>query len=264
MLQNIRLRNIPDEEKDNFPWTLPLIKDFESIRFDSPISFFVGENGSGKSTMLEGIAAALKVPVAGSGRLEDDPSLSSAVELGNYLTLKFSTRFNHGLLARAEDFVGFARKVKSDIKALEQEYLEALEQYKGGDFNLTRNAILGEKNALLKRYGVDLEAMSHGEGFLKLFNARITGRGIYLIDEPEAALSPIRQLSLISLLVEKVKKQGAQFIIATHSPIIMSTPQSSVYHFRDNSISQIDYRETEHYKITKSFLENPEAFLKHL
>ena len=106
--------------------------------------------------------------------------------------------------------------------------------------------------------------MSHGEGFLKFFTSRITAKGLYLIDEPEAALSPTRQLSLLSLIIEKVKKTGAHFIIATHSPIIMSVPDSEVFYFQDGEISKIDYRETEHYQLTKMILENPDKVMEEL
>jgi len=106
--------------------------------------------------------------------------------------------------------------------------------------------------------------MSHGEGFLKFFTSRITAKGLYLIDEPEAALSPTRQLSLLSLIKEKVKTTGAHFIIATHSPIIMSAPNSEVFYFQDGKISKVDYRETEHYQLTKMILDNPDRVMKAL
>lgn len=263
MLSSLRLRNYPDQYKDQFPWTLPLIKNFEEIHFNQPVTFFVGENGSGKSTILEAIAAALKVPIAGSKRLEEDPSLKAALSLSDFLSMSYTTKYHHGLLARAEDFIGFARNIKEEIAALEEEMKEVKETFIGGDINLTLGAIRGEKDSLLKRYGEDMEAMSHGEGFLKLFNARITGKGIYLIDEPEAALSPLRQLSLISLILEKIQK-GSQFIIATHSPIMMAMPQSEVLHFSEGKIRPIDYQETDHYKVTKSFLEDPKRYLDHL
>ena len=106
--------------------------------------------------------------------------------------------------------------------------------------------------------------MSHGEGFMKFFTSRITGKGLYLIDEPEAALSPTRQLSLLALILEKVKTTGAHFIIATHSPIIMSVPDSEVFYFQDGKISKVGYQETEHYLLTKAILESPERVMKEL
>ena len=243
MLESIRLRNIPENDSKAFPWTLPLIQQLEEITFEAPVTFFVGENGSGKSTILEAIAAALRLPVAGSNRMEEDPSMSAAVTLGNHLSLKYRKKMHHGLLARAEDFIGFARKIKSEISALDEELQDAIDNFKGGDIKLLTGAISGEKDALISRYGSDLEAMSHGEGFLKLFNARITGRGIYLIDEPEAALSPLRQLSLLSLIKHKTEAQNCQFIIATHSPIIMGMPEANILLFEEGKIKPTSYQE---------------------
>jgi len=261
---SLRLRNYPEDRADDFPFNLPLIKNFEELKFEKSISFFVGENGSGKSTILEAIAAYAEVPLAGSYRLEDDASLEAANTLANYLYMKFVEKTRQGFFVRAEDFIGFARNMKNEIKALEDEIEEVRETFSGGDINLTIGAIEGEKNSLIKRYSRDLEAMSHGEGFLKFFTSRITGKGLYLIDEPEAALSPTRQLSLLALIIEKVKTTGSHFIIATHSPIIMSVPDSEVFNFADGKVEKIDYKETEHYTLTKSILENPDSVMKHL
>lgn len=264
ILSTLRLRNFPEDEKKEFPWNLPLIQNLETLEFEKNISFFVGENGSGKSTILEAIAAYTEVPVAGSYRFEDDESLAPANQLADYLSLRFAQKTHHGFFIRAEDFIGFSRKIKKDIKDLEKEVEEVKSTFTGGDIKLTLGAIEGEKNSLIRRYSKDLEAMSHGEGFLKFFTSRITAKGLYLIDEPEAALSPTRQLSLLSLIMEKVKKTGAHFIIATHSPIMMSVPDSEVFHFSDGVISKIDYRETEHYQLTKMILENPEGIMREL
>ncbi len=264
ILSSLRLRNFPEDQKDTFPWTLPLIQNFEQIEFNNLITFLVGDNGSGKSTVLEGIAAASGVPIAGSQRLEDDPSLQAADSLANYLSLRYKTKSHHGFFVRAEDFIGFARKMKSDIAGLDKEIEELKAGWTGGDMKLALGPIEGEKQSLINRYTKDLEAMSHGEGFLTFFKSRITGRGLYLIDEPEAALSPQNQLVLLSLILEKTKKTGSQFIIATHSPIIMACPGSSVLSFSEGGIHEVDYKETDHYKITKGILEDPTHFLKEL
>ncbi|MDA7501804.1 AAA family ATPase [Chitinophagales bacterium] len=261
ILSSLRLRNFPESKKDLFPFTLPLVQNLEEIEFEKNISFFVGENGSGKSTILEAIAAYTEVPLAGSFRLEDDESLAAANELANYLSLSYKEKTRHGFFVRAEDFIGYARSLKNEIKALDKEIEEVKESFTGGDIKLAIGPIEGEKNSLIKRYSADMEAMSHGEGFLKFFTSRITARGLYLIDEPEAALSPTRQLSLLSLIIEKVKKTGAHFIIATHSPIIMSVPNSEVFYFQEGTITKMDYKETEHYQLTKSILENPDGVM---
>ena len=266
ILSTIRLRNYPEDEQDKFPWNLPLIKnidDFEFL-FEKNISFFVGENGSGKSTVLEAIAAYTEVPLAGSLRLEDDESLAAANDLANYLSIRFAEKTHHGFFVRAEDFIGFARNIRNEIKALDKEMEEIKESFTGGDIKLALGAVRGERDEFISRYSRNLEAMSHGEGFLKFFTSRITGKGLYLIDEPEAALSPTRQLSLLSLIIEKVKKTGAHFVIATHSPIIMSVPNSEVFYFQDGKVSKVDYKETEHYQLTKMILDNPDGVMRGL
>ena len=112
-------------------------------------------------------------------------------------------------------------------------------------------------------YGEGLDANSHGEGFLKLFNARFTGAGVYLLDEPEAPLSPTRQLTLLSMMAKMVRK-GAQFIIATHSPILMAYPNATLYRLGTERIAPIAYEDTEHYTITRDFLNSPDRFFKTL
>lgn len=264
ILSSVRLRNIPEDESDVFPWTLPLIQNFQEMTFEKHISFFVGENGSGKSTILEAIAAYSEVPLAGSYRLEDDPSLAASNRLADYLSVRFAEKTRRGFFIRAEDFIGFARKVKKDIQELNDEIEEVKATFTGGDIKLTLGAIEGERNALISRYTADMEAMSHGEGFLQFFTSRITGKGIYFIDEPEAALSPQRQLSLLSLIKEKVEKTGSHFIIATHSPIIMSIPDSELFYFQDGTIEKMDYRETEHFRLTKAIINAPEQVMGEL
>ncbi len=264
IISKLRLRNYPEDQADQFPYNLPLIKNLEELTFEKNISFFVGENGSGKSTILEAIAAYSEVPLAGSYRLEDDPSLAAANKLADYLSIRFEEKTHHGFFVRAEDFIGFARKIKNEISALDKEIEEVKESFTGGDIKRTIGALEGEKNAFIKRYTANMEELSHGEGFLKFFTSRITAKGLYLIDEPEAALSPTRQLSLLALIMEKVKTTGAHFVIATHSPIIMSVPDSEVFYFEDGKITKKDYKETEHYQLTKSILETPELVFKHL
>lgn len=264
ILSTLRLRNYPEDEADKFPWTLPIVKQLEELRFEKNISFFVGENGSGKSTILEAIAAYTEVPLAGSFRLEDDESLAASNRLADYLSLRFAEKTHHGLFVRAEDFIGFSRNIKRQIQELDQEIAEVKANFTGGDINLTLGTIKGERDSFIKRYSRDLEAMSHGEGFMKFFTSRITGKGLYLIDEPEAALSPTRQLSLLALILEKVKKVGAHFIIATHSPIIMAAPDSELFYFEDGTITKRDYKETTHYQLTKSILEHPDVVMKEL
>ena len=261
IISKVRLRNYPEDERDQFPWTLPLIQNFEELDFIENISFFVGENGSGKSTILEAIAAYTQVPLAGSYRLEDDESLAAADALASYLSIRYDEKTHHGFFVRAEDFIGFSRNIKNQIRELDKEIEDTKANYIGGDLTLALGPLIGERNNFINRYSADMEAMSHGEGFLKFFTSRITAKGLYLIDEPEAALSPTRQLALLSLIIDKVKTTGSHFIIATHSPIIMSVPHSEVFHFDEGKITKVHYTETEHYRLTKSILDNPDRVM---
>ncbi len=262
LLQSFGLRNLP--ETDEFPFNLPLVRNLETVKLEKNITFFVGENGSGKSTLLEALAAALNLPTAGSESIETNPLMEPARRLGYMLSLRQSTRSSRGFYASAEDFLGFVKNIQRQIAELNAEMREITETWNGGDINRALQPIKDEKQELISRYGDDLNAMSHGEGFLKFFLARITGPGIYLIDEPEAALSPTRQLSLISLIRQKVRDTDAQFIIATHSPIILSIPEAQILEIKDGLIKPLAYQETEHYQITRQFLENPEVFLRGL
>ncbi|MFT7434561.1 MAG: putative ATPase [Psychromonas sp.] len=262
-LQSVSLRNLPEDSQE-FPFSLPLIKELEPILFPKNVTLFVGENGSGKSTILEALAYKLNLPVAGTASMDLDPSLESARKLGKYLSIHQKQKSSSGFFLRAEDFIGFVKNIQRKISELNAELDDIKNTWTGGDMSYALGTIEGEKQALITRYGENLDAMSHGEGFLKFFLSRITGKGIYLIDEPEAALSPQRQLSLISLVMRKVKEVDAQFIIATHSPIIMAIPEAEILHFSNGKITPVLYQETEHYKLTKSFLENPGVFLRGL
>ncbi len=262
-LQSVSLRNFP-EDSEEFPFSLPLIKELEPLLFKKNVTFFVGENGAGKSTILEALAYKLNLPVAGTASVDLDPSLENARKLGKYLSIRQQQKSSSGFFLRAEDFIGFVKNIQCKIAELNAEIEDIKNTWTGGDITFALGAVEGEKQALISRYGENLDALSHGEGFLKFFISRITGKGIYLIDEPEAALSPQRQLSLISLILQKVRDVDAQFIIATHSPIIMAIPEAEILHFSDGKITPTTYGETEHYQLTKSFLENPEVFLKGL
>ena len=201
---------------DTFPFNTPLIKNFEEIEFERPVTFFVGENGSGKSTLLEAIAASVGSNAIGGEDIQEDKTLQHAFDLSKHLKLVWNKKTTRGFFLRAEDFFSFAKHIHQMTHELEQ----MASEYKG----LAKRAILKEKADLVTRYGENLDANSHGESFLKLFQARFVPGGLYLLDEPEAPLSPLRQLSLISMLKEMIT-QNSQFIIVTHSPILMASPE---------------------------------------
>jgi predicted ATPase len=243
------------KSKDGFPFALPLIKNFSEIEFHSPVTFFVGENGSGKSTLLEAIAAGLNLAAIGGDDLDRDSSLEHVRGLGKQLRYRWVQKSHRGFFLRAEDFFNFARR----LQAMTKELKEIAENYEG----MARGAVLSQRQALINKYGENLDANSHGESFLKLFKARFVPGGLYLLDEPEAPLSPQRQLALLSLLIEMVE-ENAQFIISTHSPILMAFPGARIFSFDSHPIKEIAYDDVEHVSLTRAFLNCPQSFLRYL
>ncbi|MEK5058897.1 AAA family ATPase [Paenibacillus shunpengii] len=221
------------ENSEAYPFSIPSIHSMEEIQFRKPVSFFVGENGSGKSTLLEAIAYQCGFHTAGGGRnnLYDVEASESA--LGDYIRLSWMPKITNGFFLRAESFYQFASHIDSDP--------EHLPNYGGKS----------------------LHHQSHGESFLSLFVHRFgSQRAIYLLDEPEAALSPTRQLSLLRVIYDL--REQAQFIIATHSPILLGYPDADIFSFDQTPIRPIAYEDTEHYQVTRRFLENKKQILNEL
>jgi predicted ATPase len=164
---------------------------------------------------------------------------------------------------RAEDAIGFTRRLAAnldELNDLEQEFDETLSGY---GRQLATGAMRGQQNNLTTRYGEDPDARSHGEWFINILKERIHGEGLYLLDEPETPLSPIHQLSLLSIIKEAVAA-GGQFIIATHSPILMAYPDATIYCLDHAPVSTIAWEDVEHVAIMRAFLADPMSFLRHL
>lgn len=252
------------EKRELFPFNTKVISSLEQLELSKPVTFFVGENGSGKSTLMEGIAAACSLPIIGSRNINQDKTLKYASELARYLKLSWSIKTNKGFFLRAEDFFGFTKKLNQLRSELGAE-VERLDQElpNGYGKDLAIGSIKGQIEDLTQRYGVDLDAASHGESFLKLFQSRITPNGLYLLDEPETPLSPTRQMSLMRVIYNAVKK-GCQFIVVTHSPILMAYPDAEILDFNSAPPKSIAYEEIDHVKITKGFLDHKEIYLKEL
>jgi predicted ATPase len=253
-LQSIGLKPAA-KKQSGFPFDLPLVKNLDRIELQSPVTFFVGENGSGKSTLLEAIGAGVKLPTVGGDDVERDETLENARALGRQLKFSWLSKTQRGFFLRAEDFFNFARR----LQAMTRELQEIAEGYSGA----AKGAILAQRRALVERYGENLDANSHGESFLKLFQSRFVPGGLYLLDEPEAPLSPQRQLALMSMMKEMVEQQ-AQFIIATHSPILMAFPGARILNFDDHPVREVNYDDVEHVSLTRAFLNNPHSFLRRL
>jgi predicted ATPase len=264
----IHLRSIgisPTAKKlDAFPFGLPVVRKFREIKFKSAVTFLVGENGSVKSTMLEAFAAGVGSVVVGGEDVRRDKTLAHARALAAQLRLVWSKRTHRGFFLRAEDFFNFSKRVNrtsAELEEMAQDFER--EGLKGYGLRLAQGVVRGQRRALVTRYGEDAHARSHGESFLNLFQSRFVPGGLYLLDEPEAPLSPQRQLALLSMLKE-MTAQDSQFIIATHSPILMALPGAAILSFDRAPVREVDYDEVEHVSLTRDFLNNPEAFLRHL
>lgn len=235
-LKRIRLARSAVDDFNVYPFSLPLVRSLSTVEFDSEVTFFVGANGAGKSTLLEAIAVALGFNAEGGSRHFNFTTRASHSNLHAYLDIARGTRKPRtGYFLRAESFFNVATQVDQ----------------------LGSDIIAGAYG------GRSLHEQSHGESFLTLMVERFTANGLYLLDEPEAALSPTSQLAALARIHDLVR-EGSQFLIATHSPILMAYPGATIYACTDSGISPVAYKETEHYRITRDFLDAPEQFLRDL
>lgn len=255
-----------DASRRGFPWDLPALSGLRAVDLTAPVTILVGENGSGKSTLLEAVAIAARAITAGASDVVDDPTLEAVRMMGRQLRLTWTKRPARGFFLRAEDFFGFAKRMDAMRSGLEAELDRVDEEYAGREAYaraLARSPILRELGAIRERYGDGLDARSHGEAFLAFFAARLVPGGLYLLDEPEAPLSPARQLSLLALLRD-MESAGSQVIMATHSPILLAYPGADIRSFDETPLASVRYEDLEHVTLTRDFLRDPEAFLRHL
>ena len=265
-LLRIRRRGRVPEGGAAFPFSVPVVRATEVLEFSAPVTFFVGENGSGKSTVLEAIALAAGLPAVGSADLSADETLTAQRALAGVYRLEWGRRTHRGFFLRAEDFFGFQRRLARERVELEARLSEVDETYTDRS-DLARVLARGPAAASLadmeRRYGPDPDARSHGEAFLALFTSRFVPGGLYLLDEPEAALSPQNQLALVALLLDMVG-EDAQFVIATHSPIVLAVPGAAIWSFDGPRVEPVAYDETAHVRLTRDFLNDPERYLRRL
>jgi predicted ATPase len=267
-LAALRLEIPDDERAERYPFVVPAVRATTQLPFDAPVTFFVGENGSGKSTLLEGLAAAVRLPTVGAKSVDVDETLEHARTLASRMRLVWSRvgRAHRGFFLRAEDFFGFTKalaiqkaELRREMAEVERDYADRSALAKG----LRLGPISGSLDQLQRRYGEDFDAQSHGEGFLSLFRSRFVPDGLFLLDEPEAALSPTSQLALLAMLQDMVK-DGGQFVIATHSPILLALPGATIWSFDERPPRAVAYDDVEHVRVTRDFLRAPERFLRHL
>ena len=230
----------PLDEK-TFPGSLGFTRDLK-LKFDSPVTFFVGENGSGKSTLLEAMAVLAGLPIGDGGMNEVGANHAHQEEsiLAKTLRLAFIKQPRDRYFFRAETQAHFA----------------SLLEQRGED-----PEFIGDP---YKRYGgKSLHRMSHGEAFLSVMNNRFH-KGLFLLDEPESALSPQRQLVLMALMHKLVKTGQSQFFVATHSPILLTYPGASIISFDGPKLEPIELHDTMHFQVTRDLLNNPEMYWQHL
>ena len=242
MKENIYLRRIRRREGEwdtsKYPFSIPVIRDFTEFRFEKSVTYIVGDNGSGKSTLLEAIAVLLRInPEGGSRHFNFHTEETHSSLYDALIASQASLSYRDTYFFRAESFYN----VNSEIERL---------------------ARIEPK--MLKAYGgKSLHHLSHGEGFMALITNRLSGRGIYIFDEPEAALSFQNQLQFL-LWIKDVVKKGAQIIIATHSPVILSYPNASIHEIKDGQLVPTQYRDCSVYRDLYGFLLNREGCLQEL
>jgi predicted ATPase len=253
-------------EGGRFPFSVPAIATLERLELRTPVTLFVGDNGTGKSTLLEALAIAADLPAVGSARLRGDASLSAQKELADRLRLTWRARSHRGFFLRAEDFFGFQKRVvreredhEAEVRRIDREMQTASAHAR----TLAKGPHLGSIGALDASYGQNPDAKSHGEAFLNLFQKRLAPRGLHLLDEPEAALSPQSQLGLLAMMKQAIDA-GSQFVIATHSPILMATPGATILSFDAPPVRETRFDELESVALVRDFLLGPERYLRRI
>ncbi|WP_181304746.1 AAA family ATPase [Rufibacter sp. XAAS-G3-1] len=236
-LQELRFRQDSETNPNKYPFDLPAFNNFDGIRFGDEVTYLVGENGMGKSTVLEAIALSCGFNPEGGTKNFSFSTRASHSDLYKYIHLsKGYKQPKDGFFLRSESFYNLATQIE--------------ELDKGG----------GGKPIIDSYGGRSLHEQSHGESFWALFMNRFSGNGIYILDEPEAALSPTRQMAMLVRMKELISNKS-QFIIATHSPIVLAYPGAVIYELSSSGFKEVAYKETELYSVTKEFINNTDNML---
>lgn len=231
---------VTKEDRNKFPFNIDSLKNFNEYDLESNVTFLIGENGSGKSTFLEAIGVCCGFSIVGGRDLVINKEKDN-VNLASIMRLSWLPKISNGFYFRAETFDTFANYIDE----------------------LAKDPTIGH-SAYRSYNGISLNEQSHGQAFLTFFTNRFGKKGIYLLDEPESALSPQNQLVFLRIIWELEQTGQAQFVIATHSPILMAYPRAKLLNFSDSQVREIEYEDTEHYNLTKDFLNHRDRYFRTL
>ncbi|MDJ0787417.1 MAG: AAA family ATPase [Myxococcota bacterium] len=266
-LRSVQVAAADPDSRAAFPFCVPALQSLGTLRFRSAVTFLVGENGSGKSTFLEALAIASRRIAVGSVPLDRDETLDPVRPLARAMRLEWSRQTPRGFFLRAEDFFGFVKQVREEVARFEAEAARVRREspdLEPGELTRILTPYTGSSGALRARYGDDADAGSHGEQFLAFFHSRLVPGGLYLLDEPEVPFSPARQLALLHLLRQYAVAEGCQFVIATHSPMLLALPDAEIWSFDEPPLRAVAWEDLEHVRLMRDFLNRPEAYLRHL
>ena len=255
--------SIRTEKQHPFPFNIPAVRLARDIALNSGVTIFVGDNGSGKSTLLESLALYLNVPLIG-GFIGSRPGFEAATAIRPFLDVTWKRQTKQGFFFRAEDFSDFINSVEREKNKIANDLRDLQGHVDDSIIARLSESMNYHLFEMRRQYGDNMQAYSHGEAYLTILQTRIKDKGVYLLDEPEAALSPLKQLSLMAFILEVLKDNNTQFIIATHSPILMGFPDATLYEIQEEGMQPVKFKETDHYRITKTFLDNPDHYLRHL
>ncbi len=259
-----RVTRRPGHTGEGFPWTVPLVAGLDDLQFTTAVTFLVGENGSGKSTLLEGMAWGMDATAIGRHHLAGDPTLAGARLFPQGFRFSRGAHARTRLFLRAEDVFGFTGRVSEDMATLRAE-AKALGDTlpEGYGRTLAVGTVLGQAGAFAHTYGANPDGRSHGETFLHIMQERMHGDGLYFLDEPETPLSPTRVLALM-IMIETLVARGCQFIIATHSPILLALPGATILLAENGVLAPAAWDDLEHVRVTRAFLNDPASVLRRL
>lgn len=264
----LRELTLPKDKPSIWPFSVPSISKTNKIAFNTPVTFIAGDNGSGKSTLLEALAVKLKLPAIGRIDAGRDENLKDLRPLANTMKHIFNSRAKNKFFLRSEDFFNFVLSLSSERRKMNEELNRVKKEYEGRSLfaqNQAKMAFSGSIGQMEQKYGEDLLShASHGESFMRLFMERIVPNGLYLLDEPEVPLSPLRQLSLLSLIIQMSTEENCQFIIATHSPILLAYQDAEILNMDLSPIKKSKWAELESVSILRDFLNEPQRFISKL